>query len=262
MKKYKISENWLIEQYIQNNKTRRQIAKEIGCSDVVIKRRLKEFNIKKSVELIRKLYQNENNPNYKDGRTLKKYYCKCEKEINYNNALYGNGKCITCFNKKIHNLNCQCAFCKGKRGEYIGKNNPFYRKKHTQKTKRKIGKSNKNRPDVAKKISQIRIKKGLAKGKNNPNWNNGSSFEPYPLEWNRAYKEQIRERDNYTCQVCGCPETGCLQKLHVHHIDYNKKNIDPINLISLCQFCHMKTNYNRDYYFAYFMYMIGKEIEL
>ena len=34
--------------------------------------------------------------------------------------------------------------------------------------------------------------------------------------------------------------------------DYNKKNCDPTNLITLCRFCHAKTNYNRNYWMNYF----------
>ena len=42
------------------------------------------------------------------------------------------------------------------------------------------------------------------------------------------------------------------RKLDVHHIDYDKKNNDPKNLISLCRKCHMKTNKNRKYWTKYF----------
>jgi 5-methylcytosine-specific restriction endonuclease McrA len=87
---------------------------------------------------------------------------------------------------------------------------------------------------------------------NNPNWNGGKSFEPYPLGWNRTFKEQIRYRDGYKCQICGVPEIECKSKLHVHHKDYDKENLKLDNLVSLCQSCHMKTNYNREYWERYF----------
>ena len=63
-----------------------------------------------------------------------------------------------------------------------------------------------------------------------------------------ALKEEIRARDNYTCQYPGCGMTNeeNLKKrghqLHVHHLDYNDKNNDEKNLISLCTSCHAKTN--------------------
>jgi hypothetical protein len=34
----------------------------------------------------------ENHPSFKDGRTFKKYYCKCGKEINIHTALRGEGR--------------------------------------------------------------------------------------------------------------------------------------------------------------------------
>ena len=85
-------------------------------------------------------------------------------------------------------------------------------------------------------------------GKEAPNWQNGKSFEPYPLGWNKTFKEQIRFRDGYKCQICGCPEVENNRKLAVHHIDYNKENLAPENLISLCNGCHSKTNGNRKYW--------------
>ena len=38
----------------------------------------------------------------------------------------------------------------------------------------------------------------------------------------------------------------------VHHVDYNKKNNDPANLISLCKACHAQTNFNRNDWMEYF----------
>jgi len=42
--------------------------------------------------------------------------------------------------------------------------------------------------------------------------------------------------------------------------DCNKNNINPNNLISLCQSCNNKANYNRDYWYAYFMYIINSKL--
>ena len=46
--------------------------------------------------------------------------------------------------------------------------------------------------------------------------------------------------------------------LHVHHIDYNKKNHSVANLIPLCGSCHMKTNANRDEWKSFFHTAIGR----
>ena len=102
------------------------------------------------------------------------------------------------------------------------------------------------------KISKTRIKLKIAKGRNNPNFNNWSSFEPYSIEWTNALKEKIRYRDKHICQICGCSQSKNCRKLDVHHIDYDKENINLCNLISLCHKCHTKTNFNRGIYQEYF----------
>lgn len=84
-------------------------------------------------------------------------------------------------------------------------------------------------------------------GENAPNWRGGISFEPYGPEFNDALKRAIRERDGYTCAMCSIHENG--RALAVHHIDYDKMNNEPDNLIALCGSCHSKTtNGNRDHW--------------
>ena len=95
-------------------------------------------------------------------------------------------------------------------------------------------------------------------GENCFNWQGGKSFEPYGVDFNNNKKELVRSRDNHKCQECGVPEMECNNKLSVHHIDYDKQNNDPINLISLCHSCHMKTNINREYWKLYFKEKLNK----
>lgn len=132
-------------------------------------------------------------------------------------------------------------------------------KKHSEETKKKIGLANsislkryfenggigsfkgkKHSEETRKKISILKIRE------KNPNWNNGSSFELYSVDWTKTLKQSIRERDKYICQLCS--QYGN----NVHHIDYDKKNCNPKNLITLCIFCHNKTRNNRDYWQSYF----------
>jgi hypothetical protein len=90
------------------------------------------------------------------------------------------------------------------------------------------------------------------KGNLSHSWLGGKSYEPYSIEFSNELKEQIRKRDNYTCQNCNMTEEehlivhGCV--LNIHHIDYNKKNSNEKNLITLCRPCNLKANYNRDYW--------------
>lgn len=96
---------------------------------------------------------------------------------------------------------------------------------------------------------------------NNPSWMGGISFEPYGIEFDRYLREEVRKRDNYTCQECNKSQEELKRKLTIHHIDYNKKNNKKINLISLCLKCHAKTNFNREHWKNYFnLRMFFKEL--
>ena len=94
-------------------------------------------------------------------------------------------------------------------------------------------------------------------GEKNHCWKGGISFEPYGLEFNSLLKEQIRQRDNYRCQECFRHQDELKGLLNVHHIDFNKKNNNPSNLISLCNSCHAQTNFNRDNWATYFNNIMG-----
>lgn len=81
---------------------------------------------------------------------------------------------------------------------------------------------------------------GKRKGEKNGRWLGGKSFEPYSSDWTDTLKESIRQRDSYLCQVCfSSQEEGRAHA--VHHIDYDKKNCNPLNLVTLCHSCHGKT---------------------
>jgi hypothetical protein len=88
-------------------------------------------------------------------------------------------------------------------------------------------------------------------GKNHHNWKGGISFQPYSLDWTKTLRKSIRERDGYKCRLCGSSEDD-TKSLNVHHIDYNKNNCNPTNLITLCHSCHTKTNFKREYWKLYF----------
>lgn len=117
-----------------------------------------------------------------------------------------------------------------------------------QKGKPNFNNRGRKRPDLIK-----RNKENPLKMDNNPNWQGGISFEPYGIEFNEDLKEVIRNRDRRKCQMCKKTELENQEKLSIHHIDYNKQNNNPNNLITLCRKCHLKTNHNRDYWINYFI---------
>jgi len=166
-----------------------------------------------------------------------------------------------------------------------GSKNPFYGKKHSGKTKRKMSKAQKGNINGFKKGStpwnkglkcpkisesqtgennsfwnkhhseEFKRKISLVHlGEKNHNWRGGISFEPYGLEFDNDLKLKTRRRDSFICQLCGDKENG--RNLDAHHIDYNKQNNNPENLISLCVPCHRKTNHNREEWTKYFQDLI------
>jgi len=78
-------------------------------------------------------------------------------------------------------------------------------------------------------------------GSNNPNWNGGTSYIPYCIKFNKELKEQVRTRDNYTCQRCEITQEEHGKKLSIHHIHFDKENCYP-DLIALCRSCNSIVN--------------------
>lgn len=167
-------------------------------------------------------------------------HCGC------NNLVYGNHKFI----KGHENIRRkQSEESKKKRSE-IQKRIP-----KSEETKLKISLSLIGKPSWKKglKCPQLSGDKNYFYGKkffgeDNPNWNGGISFEPYPLIFNFRFKEFIRNRDDRICQLCGKNEEENKQRMTVHHIDYIKEHTFEINCISLCRSCNSKANKNREYY--------------
>jgi len=102
--------------------------------------------------------------------------------------------------------------------------------------------------------SSLKSKLGLTKKENHPNWLGGISFEPYDKKFDKSFCNLIKKRDNNLCMVCNAL---ILKFLCVHHIDYNKKNTCKENCISLCNSCHVKTNYNRSSWIKFFQTLMS-----
>jgi hypothetical protein len=92
-------------------------------------------------------------------------------------------------------------------------------------------------------------------GKNNLSYIHGQCKRKYPFKF-RQLVPVIRKRDKFHCQICHKSEKTLTKKLCVHHIDYNKEHNFENNLIGLCLECHLQTNFNRDYWYAYCRYLM------
>jgi hypothetical protein len=154
-----------------------------------------------------------------------------------------------------HNINIGLA-SKGKhrsietkiklREQKLGNKNPMFGKHLSDETKKKMSKS------ITGKIVSEATRKKMSermKGDKCPFWKGGISLNPYAVDWTKSLRIAIRERDKYTCQLCGKKQEDVA--FSVHHIDYNKLNCNIDNLITLCKNCHTKTNMNRNYWIKY-----------
>jgi len=108
---------------------------------------------------------------------------------------------------------------------------------------------------VSKKISNTLIEKNKdieerikmscnLQGISREEWTHFVSCDPYCQDWIYEFKEMIKERDKYECRGIDC--RGNTTRLVVHHIDYNKKNCDLNNLITLCNSCNSRANGSRN----------------
>ncbi len=135
----------------------------------------------------------------------------------------------------------------------------------------KGGKGKKLSEECKRKISEAHIGRKLSdehrhnlsiahRGDKHSNGRGGTTSLPYPWDWNETLREAIRQRDNYSCRICGITQeehkTKFGKALSVHYIDYERGNSDPKNLVALCNVCHTKTNWNRKHWPPYFQKML------
>jgi hypothetical protein len=59
--------------------------------------------------------------------------------------------------------------------------------------------------------------------------------DKYSLKGWKALRRQILERDGERCTLCGASE-----RLHIHHVNLNRTDDNPDNLLTLCEICHAR----------------------
>lgn len=127
---------------------------------------------------------------------------------------------------------------------FPGERNPFFGKKHDEKTKNRI--------------SKTRKEKGYAKGIKNyfygktgilsPNWKGGKSRRQALFYASQEWYDkrlEIMKRDGFSCRNCKWKAGSTRNSLNVHHItplstSWELRLLNE-NLITLCVPCHKKT---------------------
>lgn len=169
--------------------------------------------------------------------------CKyCQKKFRISPSRIGkknfcSKKCYSIWLKKqIERIELKCTYCN----------------KHFTKTKKRIKQYNYKNHFCSHLCLHKYMREHIyewrndSKKEHNPAWKGGISNSPYSFNFNEELRELIRKRDNYKCQICGCKSKKYSHKLSIHHIDYNKQNDNPKNLIALCSSCHHKTTFFRE----------------
>ena len=154
-----------------------------------------------------------------------------KKKPNLSLALKNSPKAQKLFFKKGCKLNGKvCPVCGKIHKDLRGNNNPSRRMSVRRKISEKL--TGKKHP--------------WQEGEKNHTFNNWSSFGEYGKEFNNRIRSTTRMSTDRRCILCGLNERRMGYKLHSHHIDYNKKNNSPDNLVPLCSNCHSRTNTNRE----------------
>ena len=144
---------------------------------------------------------------------------------------------------------CGCGQIVKKGNTWINGHNANFQTHRTSEFMRQIAiKGNKQRvisDETRRRLSIART------GEKSGCWKGGISYEPYCEQWlDQDYKKSIKERDEYRCLNPECNKTCKI--LSIHHIDYNKKNCHPSNLITVCLSCNSKANKNRNWHTSWY----------
>lgn len=163
-----------------------------------------------------------------------------------------------------------------------GTNHPMWGKRHSEETKRKIGKKSVGRffsKETRRKMSDTRkgkirgphseelkqkislARRGKAIGASNPNWKGGVTELGIAIRssaLNRQWRLHVFRRDGFTCLDCGDGRGGNLQADHdpvPFSVLLKKHNIQTVRQAELCdelwdvrngktrcQACHIKTS--------------------
>jgi hypothetical protein len=177
----------------------------------------------------------DNNPNWKGGKVT----LRCERCLTPFDVIpcrEGTARCcsLKCWNElqllpgyavgrnRVERVTCRCRQC----------SEPF------QVTPGVVG-----RRVFCTHSCQFIWRKIRNSGDGNPNWNGGTRSEKYPAAF-YAIRSSILARDGRECAVPMCRTDD--SRVGVHHIDFDKNNCAPGNLISACPSCNARANFDRD----------------
>lgn len=244
----------LSETYYGGDRTIFETAKELGLNPETIRKYMRKFNFKG-----KPIRKGISNSSWKFGQTAYRRIAKeslpqeCSICGTTNRKLEVHHLDGNNLNNNIHNLVRICRKCHmvlDKRMKYLEVNHKKGDKiKVDIQTLKKVYDEHKPNREIAKmfgcsnstiSLRLRRINYGIKISLPKPKFvilNKGNTR-------NQSIRKQIKERDNYKCQLCKTPQKKLRYKLSIHHLDNNNKNNNPLNLISLCGSCHQRVHSN------------------
>lgn len=237
--KFNSTKKELVRLYCQDKLTLFEIANKLNHSKFIIWYWMKKYNILR-----------RNRSESKKNRKIKGKWVNCENcgkrmwrqqhKLNLYKHFFCSRKCFNIITKIKSKIVLICKNC-GKKFEVLpsGKNRKYCSLKcRINKGILHLKARGKKNPEHSRRML----------GKNNPNWQNGKSFEPYSPEFNKILKKKIKKKYDFTCQLCGDKRLKNTKKkfLCVHHINHNKKDCGEENLIPLCNLCNSSVNKSRE----------------
>jgi len=202
--------NWLIDEYINKQKSAANIARDIGCKTTTVRYHLIRNNIP-----IRSRSETQHL-----SQVIEK---NREKNTGELNGMYG----------RKHKEDAKELMRIARR------NNPV---KQSDERKQLLSERWKgcNNP----KYGTHRF------GELNPSWRGGISYGKYCKKFNDEFKEYIRNKFNRTCYICGkSEESRKLHVHHIDYNKNSICNGKSWAFVPLCQKCHLRTNHTRWYWF-------------
>jgi len=200
----------------------------------------------------------ENSHSYKGGYA--QINCvQCGKEVHRRPSTIEEGKNYFCSRE------CASAW---RVSNFCGENNSHWKGGLTQFICDQCGKEFERKPSITKQyVRHFCSSDCMAiwrminwRGENSPAWLGGLDGNDYCPTWtDKQFKEYIFERDGYRCQNPNC--WGTSKRLNRHHIDYDKNNCEPINIITVCTSCNTRANVDRDWHKNYYQAIMNKRFD-
>lgn len=185
----------------------------------------------------------------------------------YNNVTtyYEHSSCIMCGDPYLGLINSvSCGYsCRARTEEVkakisaamIGENSYWFGKTFTEEHRMNLSMAHIGNIHTEEHKAKISIANSADK---HWNWQGGISYETYCSVWtDKEYKYWIvNDRDGR----CFGPECNGkhIDKLMPHHINYNKRDCEPSNLIALCRSCNSKANKDREWHEAWYTVLMIK----